>query len=208
MRTRIKICGITRPEHAQAAAQAGADAIGLVFYPPSPRFLDIDQARAVAQATGPFVSRVAVFVNPEPSLVHRVLEHVPVEVLQFHGEETPAFCASFARPWLKAARVAPGLDLVRYLSPFDAAAGWLLDSWRRDEYGGTGESFDWQVIPQSTLRPLILSGGLSAATVGEAVRRIRPWAIDVSSGVEISKGHKDPVLIRQFVEAVREADRS
>ncbi len=207
MRTRVKICGITNPDHARIAAEAGADAIGLVFYPPSPRFLAFEQARRVAEATGPFVSRVAVLVNPTPDLVGALLDQVPIDVLQFHGEESPEFCASFGRPWLKAARVAPGLDLVRYLAAFGGAAGWLLDSWRRDEYGGTGESFDWQVIPQSTARPLILSGGLTAATVGEAVRHVRPWAIDVSSGVERAKGEKDPVLIRQFVEAVRQADR-
>jgi phosphoribosylanthranilate isomerase len=207
MRTRVKICGITKPDHARVAAEAGADAIGLVFYPPSPRFLEFDQARVVAEAIGPFVSRVAVLVNPQPEFVDALLAQVPIDVLQFHGEESPEFCASFGRPWLKAARVAPGLDLVRYFTPFGAAAGWLLDSWRRDEYGGTGEAFDWQVIPQSTARPLILSGGLTAATVGEAVQRVRPWAIDVSSGVERAKGEKDPVLIRQFVEAVRQADR-
>jgi phosphoribosylanthranilate isomerase len=206
MRTRIKICGITRPEHARTAAEAGADAIGLVFYPPSPRFVEFDQAVRVAAAAGPFVARVAVFVNPARALVETVLDQVPIELLQFHGEEDAGFCASFGRPWLKAARVAPGLDLVNYLGAYPGAAGWLLDSWRRDEYGGTGEAFDWDVIPRDTQRPLILSGGLTDQTVGEAVRRVRPWAIDVSSGVERSKGEKDPALIRRFVEAVRRAD--
>lgn len=206
MRTRVKICGITRPEHAQVVADAGADAIGLVFYPPSPRFVGLDQAAQIASAVGPFVARVAVFVNPTAEAVRDVLEHVPIELLQFHGEESAGFCASFGRPWLKAARVAPGLDLVNYLGGYTGAAGWLLDSWRQDEYGGTGEAFDWSVIPRETACPLILSGGLSAGTVGEAIRRVRPWAIDVSSGVERSKGEKDPALIRRFVDAVRRAD--
>ena len=206
MRTRVKICGITRPEHAVAAATAGADAIGLVFHRPSERFVDIERARDIAAAVGPLISRVAVFVNPARSTVEELLARVPIELLQFHGEEDAAFCGSFGRPWIKAARVAPGLDLVDYLSGFNDAAGWLFDTWRGDAYGGTGESFDWSVIPRSMRRPLILSGGLTIDTVSEAIARVRPWAIDVSSGVEIAKGDKSPALIEQFMETVRRAD--
>jgi phosphoribosylanthranilate isomerase len=206
MRTRIKICGITQPDHAAVAAAAGADAIGLIFYPPSPRCVDAARAADIAAAVGPFVSRVAVFVNPPPGEVARLIERVPLELLQFHGEETPEFCAQFGVPWLKAARVVPGFDLLKYLAPFNGAAGWLLDAFREREYGGTGERFDWSVIPDRTARPLILSGGLTADNVGEAVRRVRPWAVDVSTGVESSKGVKDPQLIHGFVEAIRQAD--
>jgi len=206
MRTRIKICGITRPEHAAAAAAAGADAIGLVFYPPSPRCVDAARAADIAAAVGPFVSRVAVFVNPGRAEVAALIERVPLELLQFHGEETPEFCAGFGLPYLKAARVVPGFDLLEYFAPFVGAAGWLLDAFREREYGGTGERFDWSLIPERAARPLVLSGGLTADNAAEAVKRVRPWAVDVSTGVESSRGVKDERLIRRFVEAIRQAD--
>jgi phosphoribosylanthranilate isomerase len=206
MRTRIKICGITRAEHAAAAAAAGADAIGLVFYRPSPRRLELDQAAEIAAAAGPFVARVAVFVNPSVAEVARVIERMPIELLQFHGEEEPEFCVQFARPYLKAARVLPGLDLIKYFARYGEAAGWLVDAFRDREYGGTGERFDWSLIPARSARPLVLSGGLRAENVAQAVRRVRPWALDVSTGVESAKGHKDPSLVRQFIDAVRRAD--
>ncbi len=205
MRTRIKICGITRVEDARAAAQAGADAIGLVFYPPSPRFLGVDWARQLANEVPPFVSTVALFVNPAAAEVYTVLERVRPAMLQFHGEETPVFCAQFGVPYLKACRVRPGVDLLEYLRPFAGAAGWLLDS-HVEEYGGVGESFDWSLAPAQRSHPLILSGGLTRANVGKAVRQVRPWAVDVSSGVESARGIKDAARIAAFVAEVRNAD--
>jgi phosphoribosylanthranilate isomerase len=205
MRTRIKICGITRAEDAQAAARAGADAVGLVFYPPSPRFLSLEWARELRNDLPPFVMPVALFVNPTAAEVYTVIERVRPGMLQFHGEETPVFCAQFGVPYLKACRVRPELDLLEYLRPFSGAAGWLLDS-HVEEYGGVGESFDWSVIPAALHRPLMLSGGLKRENVREAVRRVRPWAVDVSSGVESSKGIKDAGRIAEFITEVRNAD--
>ena len=205
MRTRIKICGITRVADVLAAAQAGADAIGLVFYPPSPRFLQLDQAKALRAAVPPFVSSVALFVNPPAEQVREVLERVRPSMLQFHGEETPAFCAQFGIPYVKACRVKQGVDLLEYLRPFSGAAGWLLDS-HVEEYGGVGESFDWSLVPARRMRPLVLSGGLRRENVQEAVRRVRPWAVDVSSGVESAKGIKDAARIAAFIAEVRNAD--
>jgi phosphoribosylanthranilate isomerase len=205
MRTRIKICGITRAEDAQAAARAGADAIGLVFYPPSPRFLSLEWARELRNDLPPFVMPVALFVNPTAAEVYTVLERVRPGMLQFHGEESPVFCAQFGVPYLKACRVKPGVDLLEYLRPFSGAAGWLLDS-HVEEYGGVGESFDWSLIPAERSRPLVLSGGLTRENVREAVRRARPWAVDVSSGVESAKGIKDAARIADFIAEVRNAD--
>ena len=205
MRTRIKICGITRSEDAQAAARAGADAIGLVFYPPSPRFLSLEWARELRSELPPFVMPVALFVNPSAAEVFTVLERVRPAMLQFHGEETPVFCAQFGVPYLKACRVRPGVDLLEYLRPFSGAAGWLLDS-HVEEYGGVGESFDWSLVPAERSHPLVVSGGLSSENVATAVRRVRPWAVDVSSGVESSKGIKDPAKIAAFISEVRNAD--
>ena len=209
MRTRIKICGITRSEDAQAAARAGADAIGLVFYAPSPRFLSVERARALRDELPPFVMPVALFVNPTAAEVHTVLERVRPGMLQFHGDETPVFCAQFGAPYIKACRVksgvSSGVDLLEYLRPFSGAAAWLLDS-HVEEYGGVGESFDWSLVPAGRSRPLVLSGGLTRDNVGEAIRRVRPWAVDVSSGVESSKGIKDAARIGAFVAEVRNAD--
>ncbi len=205
MRTRIKICGMTRIEDVDAAARAGADAIGLVFYPPSPRFLQHAAARELRDTAPPFVSTVALFVNPSVAQVGEVLERVRPSMLQFHGEETPAFCAQFGLPYVKACRVKPGVDLLEYLRPFSGAAGWLLDS-HVEEYGGVGERFDWSLVPAERSRPLVLSGGLTIGNVGEAVRRVRPWAVDVSSGVESAKGIKDAAKIAAFIAEVRNAD--
>jgi phosphoribosylanthranilate isomerase len=205
VRTRIKICGITRIEDARAAAQSGADAIGLVFYPASPRFLSLEWARQLAIELPPFVSTVALFVNPAAAEVYTVLERVRPAVLQFHGDEDPVFCAQFGVPYIKACRVRPGVDLLEYLRPFAGAAGWLLDS-HVEEYGGVGESFDWSLVPAERTRPLVLSGGLTRENVGEAIRRVRPWAVDVSSGVESSKGIKDAARIAAFITEVRNAD--
>ena len=205
MRTRIKICGITRPGDAVAAAQAGADAVGLVFYPPSPRFLNVERAREIRDALPPFVQAVALFVNPDAAQVAQAIGRVHPALLQFHGEETPDFCAQFGLPYVKACRVAQGVDLVKYLRPFSTASGWLLDA-HVEEYGGVGASFDWSLVPARLERPLVLSGGLTRGNVGEAVRRVRPWAVDVSSGVESSKGIKDAAKIAAFIAEVRNAD--
>jgi phosphoribosylanthranilate isomerase len=204
LRTRIKICGITRTGDAADAARAGADAIGLVFYPPSPRFLSTERAREIRDALPPFVQAVALFVNPDAAQVAQVIGRVHPSMLQFHGEETPEFCAQFGVPYVKACRVKKGVDALEYLRPFSGAAAWLFDS-HVPEYGGVGESFDWSLVPAAE-KPVILSGGLSQANVGEAVRRVRPWGVDVSSGVESAKGLKHAAKIAAFIAEVRNAD--
>jgi phosphoribosylanthranilate isomerase len=205
MRTRIKICGIMRPADGAAAAQAGADAIGLVFYPRSPRFLSLERALEIRDALPPFVQVVALFVNPDAAQVAQVIGRVKPSLLQFHGEETPRFCEEFGVPYVKACRVKAGVDLLEYLRPFSRAAGWLLDS-HVAEYGGVGESFDWSLAPAVRERPIILSGGLAPANVAEAIRRVKPWGVDVSSGVESAKGIKDAGKIAAFIAEVRNAD--
>ena len=204
MRTRIKICGITRETDGMAAAGAGADAIGLVFYPPSPRYLGTERAVEIRDALPPFVQTVALFVNPDAAQVAQVLGRVRPSMLQFHGEETPEFSAQFGKPYVKTVRVKPGVDALEYLRPFSRAAAWLFDS-HVPEYGGAGESFDWALVP-ATERSVILSGGLSQANVAEAIRRVRPWGVDVSSGVESAKGIKDAAKIAAFIAEVRNAD--
>ena len=205
MRTRVKICGITRTQDAVAAADAGADAIGLVFYPPSPRFLSIEKAIEVRDALPPFVQTVALFVNASRGEVDEVLARVRPSMLQFHGEETPAFCAGFSVPWLKACRVKEGVDLLEYFRSYAGAAGWLADAFV-DGYGGAGKTFDWSLVPAKRDRPLVLSGGLTMENAAEAVRRVRPWAVDVSSGVESAKGIKDAAMIAAFIQEVKNAD--
>ena len=205
MRTRVKICGITRPGDGVAAANAGADAIGLVFYPQSPRYLSAERAVEIRDALPPFVQTVALFVNPDAAQVAQVLGRVKPALLQFHGEETPEFCAQFGVPYVKACRIRPGVDALEYLRPFSRAAAWLYDSYV-PEYGGVGESFDWSLLPVAGERPVILSGGLSADNVARAIRRVRPWGVDVSSGVESAKGVKDGTKIAAFIAEVRNAD--
>jgi phosphoribosylanthranilate isomerase len=206
MRTRVKICGITRPEDAEAAAAQGADAIGLVFYRPSPRYVTFERARQIALAAPPFVATVAVFVNPTRDEVESAIGGCGVTLLQFHGDETPDFCGAFSRPYIKAARIRPGLDLLKYLSPHAAARAWMLDAFHEDLWGGTGGAFDWSLVPRDAAKPVILSGGLTAANVADAVRRVRPYAVDVSTGVEASKGVKDAAKIAAFIGAVRRED--
>jgi phosphoribosylanthranilate isomerase len=204
--TRVKICGITRAEDAVAAARLGADAIGLMFYASSPRFVTPEQARGIASAVPPFVTVVGVFVDPLPEEVSAVRSRVPLHLLQFHGDEAPEFCSGFGLDYIKAARVRPGLDLVQYAARHGAARGLLLDAYVPGAHGGTGRSFDWTLIPRELPLPLVLSGGLDASNVSEAVRRVRPWAVDVSSGVESAKGIKDPARISAFIRGVRDAD--
>ena len=205
MRTRVKICGITSAEDLATVAAAGADAFGLVFYPPSPRCLPLESARSLRRAAPAFLTSVALFVNPPAKQVEQVLEAVRPDMLQFHGEEPPAFCERFGVPWIKACRVRQGVDLLEYLHPFSGAAAWLLDS-HVEAYGGVGERFDWSLVPARLERPLVLSGGLTSANVGEAVGRARPWAVDVSSGVESAKGVKDAAKVAAFIAEVRNAD--
>jgi phosphoribosylanthranilate isomerase len=205
VRTRVKICGITRPQDALAAARAGADAIGLVFYPLSPRYLSTERAVEIRDALPPFVQSVALFVNPDAAQVAQVIGRVRPAMLQFHGEETPEFCAQFGMPFVKAARVKPGVDALEYLRPFSRAAAWLFDS-HVPEYGGVGESLDLSLLPVVRDRPVILSGGLTRENVAAAIGRVRPWGVDVSSGVESAKGIKDAAKIAAFIAEVRNAD--
>jgi phosphoribosylanthranilate isomerase len=205
LRTRVKICGITRTADAAAAARAGADAIGLVFYPPSPRFLSVERAREIRDALPPFVQTVALFVNADAAQVAQVIGRVHPSMLQFHGEEAPEFCAQFGLPFVKACRVRSGVSALEYLRPFSQAAAWLFDS-HVPEYGGVGEGFDLSLMPVVKQKPVILSGGLSSKNVAEAIRRVRPWGVDVSSGVESAKGVKDAAKIAAFIAEVRNAD--
>ena len=205
MRTRVKICGITRPGDGVDAAKAGADAIGLVFYPKSPRYLSAERAVEIRDALPPFVQAVALFVNPDAAQVAQVLGRVKPALLQFHGEETPEFCAQFGVPFVKACRIRPGVDAARYLQPFSRAAAWLVDSFV-PEFGGVGESFDWSLVPRGLERPLILSGGLERGNVARAIQTVQPWGVDVSSGVESAKGIKDAAKMAAFVAEVRNAD--
>ena len=204
--TRVKICGITRVEDGLAAARAGADAIGLVFAAKSPRRLVIEQAVAIAAALPPFVSSVALFVNPEVAEVERVIREVRPDLLQFHGEESAEFCAGFRVPWLKAVRVKPETDLLQYATVFAEARGLLLDAYSPLAHGGTGHRFDWSLIPSRLPLPVVLAGGLDPANVAEAIRAVRPWAVDVSSGVEAEPGIKDAAKIAAFIKEVRNAD--
>ena len=204
MKTRIKICGFTRKEDLAAAVDAGADAIGLVFYPSSPRFVDLARAAELARIVPPFVTIVGLFVNADAATIRSTLAAVPIHLLQFHGEEDADFCRQFDRPYVKAARVKPGIDLVQYADRFRSAQAILLDAFV-EGYGGGGKVFDWTLIPAEFGMPLILSGGLDAGNVTDAIARVRPAAVDVSSGVESAKGIKDAAKIREFVAAVRSA---
>jgi phosphoribosylanthranilate isomerase len=204
-KTFVKICGITRLEDAQAAVAAGADALGFVFHPPSPRALGIDRAAAIVTALGPFVTTVALFVDAEPDWVAEVLAATGIQLPQFHGGELPAYCAAFRRPYIKAIRMAPGLDPVAAAAPYTDAAACLFDAWDPDRAGGTGATFDWARLPRALAQPLILAGGLTPDNVAAAVRAVRPYAVDVSSGVETSPGCKDDRLIRALLAAVRRA---
>jgi phosphoribosylanthranilate isomerase len=204
-RTRIKICGITREADLASAARRGADAVGLVFYRRSPRVVTLDRAAELAASTPPFVSVVALFVNPDPEEVHSVLERIRPDLLQFHGDEPPEFCESFGAPYLKSARVGPRLDLLQYARKYQSARALLLDA-DTEGYGGGGNTFDWGLVPPGLTLPVILSGGLTPENVVDAVRRVRPWAVDVSSGVESAKGLKDDAKIAAFCEGVSFAD--
>jgi phosphoribosylanthranilate isomerase len=205
VRTRIKICGITRADDGLAAAHAGADAIGLVFYNPSPRAVTTAQARAIIRVLPPFVTTVGLFVDATADDVNQVLEQVPLDLLQFHGNESPDFCAGFGRPYLKAIRMQPGLAIAAEADRFDSASGILLDTYSDQVAGGSGETFDWDQVPTQIGKAMVLAGGLTISNVADAVRRLKPFAVDVSSGVEREKGIKDPDKINAFIQQVTNA---
>ena len=204
---RIKICGITSSEDALYACQAGADAIGLVFYPPSPRHVDVQQARNIVADIPPFTSSVALFVNAERALIEQVIEQVKIDILQFHGDETESFCASFSRPYIKAIRMKPGLDLYEVQEHYASARALLLDTYVKGVPGGTGKAFNWDKIPPDLHKPVILAGGLDADNVAQAVAQVKPYAVDVSGGVEkkteAEKGKKDRAEITRFINNAR-----
>lgn len=212
-RTRVKICGIRSVEDAQVAAHAGADAIGLVFYGPSPRYVAVEQAARIAGSLPPYVMAVGLFVDAPAAQVREVLSAVPLELLQFHGSETASFCMQFDKPFVQAVRVRPEVDLLQCrtqsMQGSPLSRGLLVDAFVPGLHGGTGQSFDWSLIPGPLRGEVILSGGLTPTNVRDAVRQVRPWAVDVSSGVERSsgpKGVKDPGLIERFIEEVHLAD--
>lgn len=205
MRVRIKICGITRLQDGSGVVRAGADAIGFVFFPSSPRMIDAEQASWIARGLPPFLTKVGVFANPEPDEVHSILRCVPLDLLQFHGDESPELCDSFQRSYVKAVRVHPGVNISEYEERYPMAAALLLDTHVAEKVGGTGLEFDWRLIPPVLQKPLILAGGLTAANVGAAIRQVKPFAVDVSSGVESAPGVKDPAKISEFVTAVARA---
>jgi len=204
--TRIKICGITRPEDALAVASCGADALGLVFHEKSPRHITLQQAARVAAVVPPFVTLVGLFVNPAEDAVREVLDQVPLDILQFHGEEEPEFCVRFGRPYLKAIRMRRDVDLIQCAARYADAQGLLLDAFVEGAHGGTGAMLDWALIPRNVPLPVILAGGLHAGNVAEAIRLVQPYAVDVSSGVEVSKGIKDAAKIAAFINEVKQAD--
>ncbi len=206
MAIRIKICGITRSEDALAAVTAGADAIGLVFYPPSPRNVSIDQAATIAADLPPFVTTVGLFVNAEADWISQVVREVGIDLIQFHGDECADYCASHGRPWIRALRMKEGLNLGEQMAVFANARGVLLDAYRPGIPGGTGETFDWSRIPATLTQPIILAGGLRPDNVADAVRQVKPYAVDVSGGVESSPGIKDADKIHRFVAQARQAN--
>ncbi len=204
-RTRVKICGITRVEDALAAVNAGADAIGLVFYEPSPRFVTVEQAQHIVAAIPPFVSVVALFVNALPAEIKTVLAQVRIDIVQFHGDETPSDCEQIKLPYYKAIRIKADTNLLQYEVEFESAKALLLDTYTEAAFGGTGQVFDWGLIPQNLAKPVILAGGLTAENVALGIKQVRPYAVDVSGGVEQSKGIKDVAKIAAFMHAVEES---
>lgn len=207
-RVRSKICGITRPEDLAAAIAAGADAIGLVFYAKSRRYVSLAQAAALVRQVPAFVTVTGLFVDAEPEWVREAIASVPLDLLQFHGDESPDYCQQFHRPYIKAVRVQPGVDLLQYAASYAGARGLLLDAFVAGQPGGTGQTFDWQLVPQDLPLPLILSGGLSAENVAAAIRAVQPFAVDVSSGVEVEPGIKDAGKMQAFFRGVRDAGLS
>lgn len=204
-RTRVKICGITRVQDLEEAVRVGADAVGFVFYPPSPRFIAPERAGELAARVPPFVTRVGLFADAEPDFVRSVQSLVTLDLLQFHGDEDAGYCGQFGCGYIKAARVRPGLDLIEFARSYPAARALLLDAYV-EGYGGAGRTFDWSLIPRDVPLEIILSGGLNPDNVGAAIRSVSPWAVDVSSGVEAAKGIKDADKLAAFMAAVKNAD--
>jgi phosphoribosylanthranilate isomerase len=207
MRTRVKICGITRPEDAAAAIEYGADALGLVFYPPSPRFVTVEQAREIVAGLAPYVTVVGLFVNEERNKIDDVLSKVRIDLLQFHGDETPEECMYYSKPYTKAIRMRDDVDLDVELERYSQAEGLLLDTYRKGVPGGTGATFNWEQIPDGSADSIILAGGLNSENVVQAIERVRPYAVDVSGGVEKEKGIKDAEKIAAFMRGVKSANR-
>lgn len=203
-RTRVKICGITRLEDALSAVAQGADALGFVFYAKSPRAVTPEQAAAILAQLPPFVSSVGLFVNAPPQEIDATLERAPLDLLQFHGEESARDCAAFSRPYIKAIRMAPEVNLAEQARRYSQARALLLDTYVAGVQGGTGQRFDWSRIPENFAKPLVIAGGLDAENVAEVIQQARPYAVDVSGGVEAAKGIKDPAKISAFMRAVRE----
>lgn len=206
MRTRIKICGITRSEDAADAIRLGADAIGLVFYPPSPRAVSLQQAKEIVSGLPPFVTVVGLFVNEDRATIERCIREVPIDLLQFHGDESAADCAGYSRPWIKAIRMREGIDLDEMEQTYHQASGLLLDTYQAGVPGGTGQRFDWHRIPASLASRIILAGGLDPQNVVQAIQMVHPYAVDVSGGVEASKGIKDATKIEAFIAGVTRGD--
>lgn len=206
MRTRVKICGITREQDAVAAVQVGADALGLVFYPQSPRCVSLEQGSRIARAVAPFVTVTGLFVDAGSEWVREVLANVPLGLLQFHGRESNTQCNAFGLPFIKSIAMRSETDLSSLVGDYPDAAGILVDTWQPDTHGGGGVAFDWSRVPEQLSRPVILAGGLNPANVAEAIRRIRPYAVDVSTGVESAKGIKSAEKIEAFIREVRNSD--
>jgi len=204
--TRIKVCGITRVEDALVAVRCGVDAIGLVFYKQSPRYVTTMQAKQLVDSIPPFVTIVGLFVNSEAKIIREVMACVSLDMLQFHGDESPEFCEQFSLPYLKAIRVKAGMDLLQYACDFHSAKGLLLDAHVDGIHGGTGIGFDWTLIPRELPLPVILSGGLTSVNVAAGIKQVQPYAVDVSSGVEASKGIKDAAKIAMFINKVKRID--
>ena len=208
MRTRIKICGITRVEDALEAVRLGADALGFVFYPPSPRVVTIEQAKAIVTHLPPFVTVVGLFVDETRERIDHAIREVPLDLLQFHGDEAPSACSGFQRPWIKAIRMRENLDLQQVEQRYSAASGLLLDTYRKGVPGGTGQSFDWGRIPKGMASRIILAGGLDPQNVEQAINQLHPYAVDVSGGVEAAKGIKDAGKMAAFIAGVNRVDNN
>ncbi|MBM4207615.1 MAG: phosphoribosylanthranilate isomerase [Gammaproteobacteria bacterium] len=208
MRTRIKVCGLTNADDAAYAARLGADAIGLVFYPPSPRNIDILTAQDIVRVLPAFVTVVALFVNEQENTIRRILDQVPIDCLQFHGDESPSACQQFGKRYIKAVRMRDDTDIGALTEQYQGADALLMDAYDPVQQGGTGGRFDWKLVPKVNSLPIILAGGLDANNVGLAIKQTRPYAVDVSSGVEINKGIKDKTKIAAFIAAVEHGNRS
>ncbi len=205
MRTRIKICGITRLEDAKASVHAGCDALGFVFYKESPRYIALDAFKVIVKELPPFVTKTGLFVNADPAEIEEAIQSGLVNVLQFHGDETPDFCRQFNFPYIKAVAVSSSVDLIQYAKDFHDAEALLLDAYHEHLKGGTGQTFDWNLIPQSLSKPIVLAGGLTVDNVKEAIKKVKPYAVDVSGGVEESKGIKNSLKIQAFIKETQDA---